>query len=371
MTSILVLLALLSAATLASRGGAVDELLHRASTPLLIVIGVILSPRVLGILPPSVLQGLTAAVEVGGTALGFFIGLRVASRNSDAVSTRVVIVGIATVAASSGVGLVVLLVGRRAGIAEIPPTALLVAPALLIGACLAAVPTGSEQTPPLVRAWARVTQGAALVAAILSLAFATSSPAQALALTFAQAACGALLLLLLPATDGVGRTVTLLGVLALLAGWMHLLELPGAACGLLLGVALARTRVGARSFHNVEKGERPVRVVLTIVVAASLEMTWSQAALGLVIAVAGAALQLGAARGLGLRRAELGTAFASSSTPIAWVAALMVAPAVVSQVPFLPMILVAVAVGDVLAVVIDLVQRRPAAAFGPQPRGTP
>jgi len=75
-TSILVLLALLSVASLASRRGSTETLVNLASAPLLVSIGLLLSPEGLGFLLPSTAASLTPGLRVGVAWLALLIGLR-------------------------------------------------------------------------------------------------------------------------------------------------------------------------------------------------------------------------------------------------------------------------------------------------------
>src|SRR5689334_2170556 len=76
MTALLVLLGLLSAATLVNRRGNTEIFLHLASAPLFVGLGVLLSPSGLGFLLPSTAQALMPALRVAVGLLGMLVGLR-------------------------------------------------------------------------------------------------------------------------------------------------------------------------------------------------------------------------------------------------------------------------------------------------------
>lgn len=76
MTSILVLLALLSVATLASRRGSAEAVVNLASAPLLVTMGFVMGPEGLGFLLPSTAAALTPGLRVGVAWLAFLVGLR-------------------------------------------------------------------------------------------------------------------------------------------------------------------------------------------------------------------------------------------------------------------------------------------------------
>jgi hypothetical protein len=357
MTSILILLGLLSVATLASRRGAFEELLQSASTPLLIGIGVLLSPSVLGLLTPSALFGLEPAVDLGATSLAFFIGVRAARPSGEPIGRRAIVAGTTAVALSCAAAAAVL--GAAALIAPLAWAGMSAwAAPLFAGACIAGLPAESDRTPPRVRSWARVSELSALFAALVALCAASTDPFTLLGVTLALAASTAALLLFIPARQPVARTVALLGGLAFLAGLMRLVQMPAAAAGFIAGAVVGRTALGAEASKIAQRAERPVRVVLTIVVAATVGLDWTAAALGGALAAGQAVVQVAAARVMGVHRTQLGSALASSSTPIAWVAALVGAGETSALSALLPAVLVAVAAGDLFAVFIGLAQRR-------------
>ena len=88
MSTILVLLLLLSIATLASRPAALSGLLDRLLTPLLIMLGIGCAPGGLALLSSSLVESLEPALAVGVTWLGILIGLRSASREASRQAGR-------------------------------------------------------------------------------------------------------------------------------------------------------------------------------------------------------------------------------------------------------------------------------------------
>ncbi|MBI1944478.1 MAG: hypothetical protein HYS27_02210 [Deltaproteobacteria bacterium] len=344
MTSLLVLLALLSVATLAARRGALGEILGGASTPVPVVFGLVLGPAGLGFLAPSVVDGLGPALAVGVCVLGLIAGMRAAApiayerpdRRTLVPLLDLVLIGAALFGAAR---LAVLPIDLEAA----PATSLLAA-ALLAAACLGApASSGSE---------ARFAKIAALVLAAAAVGLA--SPL-ALVAVLGFGAVGALAVLLIGGPSAGPTFVAALGAITLIAGASLVRGVPGVLAGVVVGAIVSRSRAGSVLSPLAERAERPVRIVVAVVIAAAAPMSVEAAVLG--AGLAGIALAV-ATTTLGATFAARTGALASSSLALALAASLTatgVAPTLLAP------LLIAVAVVDAVALLTRLAVRSPAA----------
>ena len=159
MSAVLVLLGLLSLAMLASRRGAFDEIVARATTPILVGLGVLLSPTGLGFLTPSTLDGMDNAVEVGVCWLAILTGLRASSLLPPALRDKngARAAGLAVVSAAMSAVVTGGVLNAAAGLGRFVMDAGSLAPAsVLVGASLAAM-AGDREHNGARRAYAATT----------------------------------------------------------------------------------------------------------------------------------------------------------------------------------------------------------------------
>lgn len=360
MSSLLVLLVLLSVATLASRRGSFDELVSSAATPLLVGLGAALAPGGLGFLPPSVLQGLGPAVDVGVLWLAMLAGVRAsATLRETGVVPRAAMASVVTALVGALVTAGILGLSAALGLPLLAEEHVL-ATAIVVGAALACLPADAatrEGTASFRAAHAAVAELAAFVAAVVVLA-AWSGGLRAGA-AVGVGVLGAAVARLLAAQTGLAPVVAVLAAGMLAGGLSALALLPGAIVGFAAGALLGRMRTLASLSSWLHASERPVRVVVTVVVAAS-------AGIGLWHVATGAALGLCAVAVLivtnllpidGTPHFErLAASVAMSTTPIVVVVSFAHAGSPPAE-ELLPVILVAVAVADAVAFILSFVSR--------------
>lgn len=357
MSSLLVLLVLLSVATLASRRGSFDKMMTSGATPILVALGAVIAPAGLGFLPPSVLQGLLPAVDVGVLWLAMLAGVRASGtlERTGMVRGAVAASGVTALVASA-VTLVVLRGSATLGSPlvddlHVLPASVLVGVAL---ACTPARPGGRAST-----ARARFVQAA--VAELLALAAAVSvlavwSDGSRAAATVGLGVLGAAIAYLLAAQTGLAPVVAVLAAGTLLAGLSALAHLPGAVAGFIAGTLSARTRDLSSLSSWLFATERPVRVVVTVVVAASAGVDLFHLLPGAILGLVAVGVLVGANLLLvddAPRLDRLAATVAMSTTPMVVVASFAhidVAPAQ----SLLPVVLVAVSVADAAAFTLSL-----------------
>lgn len=332
MSSLLVLLALFSVATLAARPSRFDDIVGAAATPVLVGFGVAVGPHGLAFVEPSLVQGLQPALSVAVCWLGLIAGMRAAAPIAHEPPDRRALLPVVD-AVLAGAAL------HLSSLSEADPAALGVA-ALIAGACLGApASTGSD---------ARIAKAVALLLACLAVGLA--SPAR-LGMVVGIGAGTSLVVLLAGGHAGTVLIVAVLGAVVLAAGLSGIAGAPGVLAGVAAGAILARTRTGRALWPIAERSERPLRIVVTVLVAMSAHIDMPAALLG----VALAALALGAgALTLGPRLAARSGALAASSLALALIASLAVAgvsPALLSP------LLVAIAVVDAAALAARIATR--------------
>jgi hypothetical protein len=366
-TALLVLLALLSVAMLFSQQGAFDELVERASTPVLVGLGFALSPAGFGFLSASTLNGLAPAVDVGVFWLAVLAGLRASSllpaalRAPEGRRAAVLAVVAAAVASLVAGGVLQAAAGVAHGIGlkgSLPA-------ALLVGASLSGMP-GERGASAVRAAYSGTAQLVVLVAALVSLFLWTGRTE--LVVVGALGCVGAVVVrLILPRGEsgGVPAPIAYLAVAVLLAGLSRLAAVPGAIAGFLLGSLVARIdAVLAGASPNPAPDallatERPVRIVVTTVLAAITAITMTDAIVGAALGISVVLVQyfvsLALTDGTSLLE-RLGATVATSTTPLVAVAAFSSAH-IDGAKALLPVILVAVAVADAVAFTMSLAAR--------------
>lgn len=326
MTALLVLLAILSLATLASRRGGFARFFDRAATPLLVIAAVVLSPSGLATLGRGLVHDLQPALAVFVTWLGLLVGLDSTTTSPIAQTRsamgRVILIGavVASVVLSGLALLVPALLGEPAPVA---PSSLLAA-ALVVGGSLVASPDSAGRVFV-----GEFTAGLCAVVAV----FCWFAPVDRAALLGASQtlaillAAGALLALLQRLTgggadgDAVSRTVAVIGLVTLASGLLHNAGLPSALGGFIAGALLGRTPLGATLRTSLRPTARPVRIVVVFVIALGLAWCRALIVVGLLLAAAQLGLQLAltaAVKPSGRRRslAVLAAGLTSSSTPL-------------------------------------------------------
>jgi hypothetical protein len=383
MSALLVLLALLSVATLASRRGAFDDVIAHASAPVLVALGAFVGPSGLSYVGPSIVSGLEPALAVGLVWLAFLAGLgavdtRDAAAAASPVEERARLVAIA--GAIFGVGALAAVVagGRLVGIGlegvdDLDLAALAVL--ALLGVTLAALrihlpDNDAEVTAPgtadvpralALLSYARAAERLALAAA--AGAFAIAGELRGI-VVIGLGLFAAAIVHLLARQPAVPPSVATLGAILLLTGFARLAEVPAAVAGLVAGAVFTLGRRADDLARPLVATERPVRIAVTAVLGMSV-------AIGVPELIAGAALGLAVAAAHLVVAAVLGgwprstmklwrgtrAVGGTSTTPLLVVAALA-GVAVPGAAALLPVVLVAVAVADTVAFALSLAARR-------------
>jgi hypothetical protein len=209
-------------------------------------------------------------------------------------------------------------------------------------------------------AYASVAEVFVLVAALIAFA-AWSSPANT-AIVAGLGVVGAVVvnLVLTPGDPGaVPPAVAYLAVCVLVAGLCNLAKLPGAVAGFVLGAASAHVRRSSSSVDALLVTERPVRIVVTVVLAATTPPALNDAiagtALGIGLVLVQYFVSLALKDGSSLL-ARLASTVATSTTPLVAVAAFAGA-GIAGARALLPAVIVAVAIADAVAFTMSLVAR--------------
>ncbi len=382
MTSLLVLLGLLSLAMLASRQGALDEVIARATTPVLVLFGLAISPAGLDFLTPSTLESLGTALVVGICWLALLAGLRAsaalkrssAPRPADVSGpvhkgpprsvARAVALAFAAAVVASGIAALVLLSAAATGHPFVSAGS--VAPAaVLVGASLAGMP--GERHGTRARTAFAATAELVVLAAALG-AFAAWSGAQETLVLVGFGVLGAVVvqLLLAPGDPAkVPAAVAYLSVATLVAGLARLAAVPGAVAGFVLGAVSGPFR-GSDVVDKLLLTERPVRIVITVLLAASTTFDLADLVAGIILGVGAVLVQLGVSLALVDGRSlleRLAATVATSTTPLVAVAAFAEAH-VDDAASLLPSVIIAVAVADAVAFTFSLAAHKQAPPMG-------
>ncbi len=319
MTSLLLLLGLLSVATMLSRRGTFAFVTHVASTPLLLALGFALSPGVLAFLTPSTLDALTPALRVGIAWLAVLAGLSAGARKAASSTpptprTRLVdgVNGVVGAYVVAGACIIVAYVGQLFGEelgtagAMAKDGVTLLGAAVLLGGILApssaavvgeALSRGDvSDAARRLRATARreeILGALALVVAVALLPLAVGSP-DAPAPPALAACIGPAIGLVLAAAqllvggtgeDSTTRHISLMGLVVLASGLAARAHVPEAVTAFVMGLALARSAQGAMLLERLAATERPVRLVATALIGAHLGLSLPILGLGALLAL--------------------------------------------------------------------------------------
>lgn len=333
MSALLVLLLLLSVATVASRPGAFAGVVDRVSMPLLVLAGVGLGPRGLVVLSSSLTTGLEPALAVGVTWLGILVGLRSSSHglggDGNPLTLRAGLVVVASTAASVLLAMGAMLAPTFFGLRAADSPALLAGAALIVGGALVSSPPVERENRAelAMRAWlVELGDLIAMACAVAALAVLPSwsalSPSMAAAVVVGSGLLLALVQRLLgggTTTDGATRVIALLGVVAVAAGLLHDAGLPSAVSGLVAGTVLGRTNLGRALFVALAPTERPARIVVVFLVGVTMPISTTAVLVGVLLAAGQLGVQLVAtswAVGHRPSSAALATGLSSSAVPL-------------------------------------------------------
>jgi hypothetical protein len=315
MSAILVLLGLLSVATLASRRGYAAFVAHIVTTPILLAVGVAISPRALGLFTEATSEALLPAMRVGAAWLALLVGLRTSRPRMDrqwgkmmaaTVSTNVLTWG---VIAAAAFGVIVISPEYKFDLNAVEDSRRLTAigAALLVGGLVAGTGLSftrealyERKSEPATRLLLFVSRHDDIIAAIAVLAAIWlwplntevapiyEIPGVSVGVIVGLGATLAIAQLLTGDKTG-GSQQSLIGVLGLLvfaSGLSTTAVLPGAAIAFFFGSFLAFTGRGAQLLKALHKTERPVRLVVIILAGAHLGFAVWAIAVGVATAVA-------------------------------------------------------------------------------------
>lgn len=301
MSAILVLLALLSVATLASRRGTLRTFVDTAATPLLIAAGALCTPAALGVLSAKLIGELQPALAVGVTWVAVMTGLRAGAEGgkpSRATSRATTVVITATVT-SVVLAAVCLSVPRALGLPAVLEPPVWLGAALVMGGAMVGSPP-VEANESVFRA--RLVQLSELVATLGAVAAITVLPAWSVLSPIGVAAVvvgsGLGLGLLQRLTGGSAsgdsnsRTIAMLGLVTLAAGLLHNAALPSAVTGLVAGLTLSRTTLGQALREELTPTELPARIVVAFLVGTLVSFEASLVLVGALVALSQLAVQL-------------------------------------------------------------------------------
>lgn len=377
MSTILVLLLLLSIATLASQPAALSGLLDRVSTPLLILLGIACAPTGLAVLSSSMVHGLEPGLAVGVTWLGIVIGLRSApsgERGTDRFSWRAGVVVVLSTMASVVLAMAAMTVPGLLGLRSDDNAPLLAGAALILGGALVGSPPIDNDNRAELAIRAHLIDVGDLVAvacAIAALAilppWSPLPPSLAAVVVVGSGLLVALIQRLLGGSatgDPATRIIALLGVVAVGAGLLHDAGLPSAVAGLIGGAALARTELGRVLRQALSPTERPARIVVVFLVGTMMPLSQTALIVGVLLAAGQLAVQLVATSwAVGHRPSghALATGLSSSSVPLVLAVSYTLAGLPEGEL-LLATAAIAVVATDVLAATIALGSRWQSAA---------
>jgi hypothetical protein len=372
MSTILVLLLLLSIATLASRPAALSGLFDRLSTPLLILLGIGCAPRGLALLSSSLVESLEPALAVGVTWLGIVSGLRSASRDvghadGGRATMRAAVVVVSSTMASVLLAMAALAAPHLLGLRGGDSAPLLIGAALILGGALVGSPPVDRDNrvelalrSHLIDVGDLIAVACAIVALAILPAWSPLPPSMAAVVVVGSGLLLALVQRLLggSATNGdpATRTIALFGVVAVGAGLLHDAGLPSAVAGLVAGAALGRTELGRVLREALAPTERPARIVVVFLVGTMMPLTPTSLLAGGLLAAGQLAVQLVATSwAVGHRPSAraLATGLSSSSVPLVVAASYALAGLPEGEL-LLATAAVAVVTTDVLAATIGL-----------------
>lgn len=320
MTAILVLLALLSVATLASRTRYAAHLAHVVTTPLLLGVGVLLSPQALGVFTSSTQGALLPALRVGAAWLALLLGLRVLRPRADrgyalAVGATALFSGLAWLggaAAAFGVLVATGVVEQQLGLGPGMGNRLdALGAAVLVGGLVAGTGRGfaseileRRKSTDEARLLLFIARHDDIIGAIAVLAAVWLWPLSPhLAPVYSQPGTPVLVVVGLGFTlflaqaisqggamqhdpAGPPGRIALLGLLVFASGLSTGAFLPEAAIAFFFGMFIAAAGTGRGLLQAVENTERPVRLVVLILVGSHLGFDLGAVLVGVAVAVA-------------------------------------------------------------------------------------
>jgi hypothetical protein len=312
MNGVLILLALLSVATIVSRQKRAAFMAHIAATPILLALGFLFSPQALGFLTPSTLDALMPALHVAVAWLSFLDGLRLIRPRLDVpFFRRAALSAVLTLiqwAALFGVLWLTIMGVVRLGLfagQDAVPLHITLASALVVAGVTTA--TGMVFTVELLanapanRAYSRLLflvrhdDSFGVIALCLGIWLWTPPhfpfPELAWSAAFLPAGIGlvlalAYLFLADPAPEAtMSNRIAGIGLVTLGVGLAIGAGLPEAAVGFFLGAILAGVRDTPLVKDSVLRiSDRPVRLVVMVLVGASLKFTWAPVLVGITLA---------------------------------------------------------------------------------------
>lgn len=316
MSSILVLLALLSVATLFARRGFAAFVAHIVTAPLLLGLGVLIAPHSLAVLTPSTTEALEPAMRVAAAWIALLVAMRGIPPTVSFLFARDTLVSIAVGAltwlllSSACFGLFTLAalfdLGFEALTSDLRTS---VGASLLVGGIvsttgLAFAQEALQGLPPrtvnrrvlFLARHDELVSALALCAAVWlwpiepDLAPAYGTPLLAAAIVVALGVLLAVAQLLSGGTKMGGTSasfIALVGLITFGAGLSASTRLPEAAIAFFLGAALALVGQGQTVLdQGLARTERPVRLVLLVLIGANLGFHPEAIAVGAGLAVA-------------------------------------------------------------------------------------
>ncbi|MFZ9887584.1 MAG: hypothetical protein ACO3JL_08780 [Myxococcota bacterium] len=315
MSAILVLLALLSVATLFARRGFAAFVAHIVTAPLLLGVGALLSPRGLALLTPVTLAALEPAIRVAAAWSVLLVALRGSAALRDAQQRRATASAL-SLGALTWIGLSALLYGALSLLvdhASLFPALrgddkAVLGLAVLLGGVLST--TGfpfaeealhHESSGPAARTLLTLARHDDLFAALavcltiyvwpLSSVDAPVYEVPALA-SLLPMVLGGMLASSLWLSSGVrmggvsASTIALVGLITFAAGLSSATRLPEATIAFFFGAALALFGQGSTLLGSgLHRTERPVRLVLYVLVGAQLQFYGDAVLLGVIVAM--------------------------------------------------------------------------------------
>jgi hypothetical protein len=344
----ILLLLLLSLATLASRQGGFAAVL--ASTLPACVAGLVAGPRALGYLSTPLLTGLSLATAVGVCWLGVLLGLRWRQHPpqlTSLVPAAALVVVVAAASAVLGAGVMSMWRAR-------PTFDVALACGLLVAATVVPFSTSSHDAirrASTVDALALLAVCGAVLLLFAHTAAITTVGLWGLALAVGMSA------VLIGGDDDVRRFSAVLAATALMTAMAFALDVHFGVVGSALGLGIV-VRARHSTFESMLLATaEPVRLVVAFLVAAGLEVDGKAAAIGVVVGlgVAGIVVVVALAQRQSLR--ELASSTATSSTGLLVLGGLALLHARLPD-PTVAALGIAFIVVDVVAVVASLWSRR-------------
>lgn len=304
MNAAVLLLVLLSLATLASRRGGFAALL--ASTLPACIVGLGAGPRALGYLSTPLLTGLSLSTAVGVCWLGLLLGLRLRQHPPEPARLLPSLLLVVVVSATSALlGAGVLALWRAT-----PPLDVAVACGLLVAGTL--VPFSTSSGGAMRRA--STVDLLALVAVCAALLILWPAATMTTVASLGIAAAVGASAVLVGGTDSVRRFSAVLAATALMTAvaWALDVHVGVVGCGLGVGVGLFSRHAPFEGMLTATA--EPVRLVVAFLVAAGLAVDERAAAIGVVIGLGVACIVVVVALAQRSTLRELAASTATSST---------------------------------------------------------